>query len=117
MKVLDDWLENRMRKLTGQRKTWGFYFGWFLSITNIGDISGRIDLVAGGRAGWLVMQMWYEEHAELSFVYTEVEDLVEHPGRHLIWKNLGKILCVTFLLFPVVFSTEPLVSINTYLNE
>lgn len=87
-----------------------------LSITDIGDISGRIDMLVNGRAGWLVTGVRYEEPAEFSFVYVEVVCLVEHPQKAFNMKNLGRILCIMFLLFPVVFSTV-LLAFNRNLLE
>lgn len=87
-----------------------------LSITNIGDISGRVDLLVSGRAGWLVMGVRYEEPVEFSFVSVEVVYLVEHTQQAFNMKKLGRILCIMFLLFPVVFSTV-LLAFNRNLLE
>lgn len=87
-----------------------------LSITDIGDINGRIDLLVNGRAGWLVMGVSYEEPAEFSFVYVEVVCRMEHPQKAFNMKNLGRILCIMFLLSPVVFSTV-LLAFNRNLLE
>ena len=62
------------------------------------------------------MGVRHEEPVEFSFVSAEVVCLVEHTQKAFNMKNLGRILCM-FLLFPVMFRTVLLVSIETYLNE